>query len=154
MFKIIQEIHVEWGHCDPARIIFNPNYFVWVDAAMERLVRTAIPDLHAEDREANFGGIPLVANKGEFPASARFGDILQLTSELTRIGNSSLVFKHKFEVAGTTVAIIEETRVWTQRSKTDPEQLVSAPIPDTVKATLSEDRCIRYTITTEQTADA
>jgi len=149
MFKIIQEIHVEWGHCDPARIIFNPNYFVWADAAMERLVRTAHPQLHASPDQPDFGGLPLVANSGEFPASARFGDVMELASEIVRMGKSSLTFQHQFSVQATTVAIIEETRVWTVRHQDNPEQLAAAPIPDEVRSTLSQDRCVRFSIATE-----
>jgi 4-hydroxybenzoyl-CoA thioesterase len=30
---------VEFGDCDPAQIVFNPNYFRWMDAASLRFFR-------------------------------------------------------------------------------------------------------------------
>ena len=66
MLKIIQEIYVEWGHCDPARIVFNPNFYKWIDAAQDKLFITAYPDLHSLHKKIGFAGMPLVANESKF----------------------------------------------------------------------------------------
>jgi acyl-CoA thioesterase FadM len=41
MFGVKRDIHIEWGHCDPARIVFNPNFFVWMESGMDRLFSVA-----------------------------------------------------------------------------------------------------------------
>ena len=34
-------IRIEWGDCDPAGIVFYPQYFKWFDAAAAALVAAA-----------------------------------------------------------------------------------------------------------------
>ena len=31
------DIRVEWAHCDPATIVYNPHYFDWMDRGVHRL---------------------------------------------------------------------------------------------------------------------
>ena len=46
-------VSVEWGHCDPASIVFYPNFFTWMDqatrhrsevAAVRRRMEVSLPD--------------------------------------------------------------------------------------------------------------
>jgi hypothetical protein len=36
-----RERQVEWGDCDPARIVFNPRFFEWFDAQTALIFETA-----------------------------------------------------------------------------------------------------------------
>jgi len=35
------EFDVSWGDCDPARIVFYPRYFQWIDARSHKLMAAA-----------------------------------------------------------------------------------------------------------------
>jgi acyl-CoA thioesterase FadM len=35
-----RERRVEWGDCDPARIVFNPRFFEWFDAQTALIFET------------------------------------------------------------------------------------------------------------------
>ena len=37
MLKNLLSINVAWGHCDPANIVFYPNYFNWFDQSSHLL---------------------------------------------------------------------------------------------------------------------
>ena len=41
MLTATQRICVEWAHCDPAGIIFNPHYYIWMDSGTHALLQTA-----------------------------------------------------------------------------------------------------------------
>ena len=36
-----RRIRVDWGHCDPAGIVFYPNYFRWFDQCTSALFESA-----------------------------------------------------------------------------------------------------------------
>ena len=44
MFTATQRIRVEWAHCDPAGIIFNPHYYLWMDSGTHALLQAAGPE--------------------------------------------------------------------------------------------------------------
>jgi len=37
MLKYTLIIQISWGHCDPAKIVFYPNYFIWFDQSAHHL---------------------------------------------------------------------------------------------------------------------
>ena len=37
MLKYTLTIKISWGHCDPAKIVFYPNYFIWFDQSAHLL---------------------------------------------------------------------------------------------------------------------
>ena len=37
MLKYTLTIKISWGHCDPAKIVFYPNYFIWFDQSVHFL---------------------------------------------------------------------------------------------------------------------
>ena len=41
MLTANQRIRVEWAHCDPAGIIFNPHYYIWMDSGTHALLQAA-----------------------------------------------------------------------------------------------------------------
>ena len=59
-------VTVQWGDCDPARIVFYPNYFKWFDAAGWALLATLFPDKAALLERHGVVGFPIAE------ASARF----------------------------------------------------------------------------------
>lgn len=97
MLTAIQRFRVEWGHCDPAGIIFNPNYYIWMDSGTHALLQAAGYDLigntHNDDL---FRGCPLVASNMEFKRPLYFGDVTLLTSRVEKFGNTSFVVVHEF----------------------------------------------------------
>ncbi len=141
MLKIIQEIYVEWGHCDPARIVFNPNFYKWIDAAQDKLLVTAYPDLHTLHHKIGFAGTPLVSNKTEFIKPARYADLLQLHCQLTELGNSSFHIHHQFYKGEDLLVDCREIRVWTCRDSVEPEKLYASPIPAAVRDGLARPQC-------------
>jgi len=41
-----RERRVEWGDCDPARIVFNPRFFEWFDAQTALIFETIATAIH------------------------------------------------------------------------------------------------------------
>jgi 4-hydroxybenzoyl-CoA thioesterase len=138
MFEIIQAIRVEWCHCDPARIIYNPHYFFWMDIATGRLLEEAGFDvIRMIEADSSFRGVPLLNNRSTFHYPARAGDVLRLHTKVSRFGRTSFDVDHRFFLGPQPVAEGTEVRVWTRSHPEDPKRLKSSPLPDEVRAALS-----------------
>ena len=86
--KFTTQKRVRFHHCDPAGIVFYPQFFYLLHEVQEDfLAHIGFPE-HA--LIAGGTGVPIVDLKTEFLGMCRNGDELTMTLELTRIGNSSL----------------------------------------------------------------
>jgi len=126
---------IEWGQCDPAGIVFNSRFFEFFDWGTWTLFEAAL-GVKPPDLAVAFGiaGIPLVDAGARFLAPARFGDVVEMTSQVTAFRRSSFDVDHRLFVAGTVAVEGRETRVWAVRDPNDPSKMKSAPIPPDVTA--------------------
>ena len=157
MFTATQRIRVEWAHCDPAGIIFNPHYYRWMDSGTHALLQAAGFDLIGQTHSDKlFRGCPLVASNMTFRKPLYFGDVVVCSSQVERFGNTSFVVVHEFrrgdrrgELRGNLaqpVASGSEVRVWGYSDVDDPTILVARAMPDEVRAKLSVDKTIDVTV--------
>jgi 4-hydroxybenzoyl-CoA thioesterase len=149
MFTATQRIRVEWSHCDPAGIIFNPHYYIWMDSGTHAMLQAAGFDLIGQiENDKRFRGFPLVASNMSFHKPLYFGDITQCTSRVERFGHSSFVVVHEFRRNDQRdpVATGSETRVLGYSDADDPAKLVARPIPDEIKVLLSVDKTVDVSV--------
>lgn len=91
--KFITERQVRFHHCDPAGIVFYPQFFYLLHEVQEDfLAHIGFPE-HLLIRAGM--GIPIVDLKTEFLGICRHGDQLTLSLELTRIGNASIGMQYE-----------------------------------------------------------
>ncbi len=149
MFTATQRFRVEWAHCDPAGIIFNPNYYLWMDAGTHALIQAAGFDLIGNTHtDPLFRGCPLVASNMDFSRPLYFGDITELTSSVEKFGNTSFVVAHAFRKGDDPepVATGKEIRVWGYSDPDEPARLVAVRVPDEVRALLEADKSVDVTV--------
>jgi 4-hydroxybenzoyl-CoA thioesterase len=130
-----RQFTIEWGHCDPAGIVFNSRFFEFFDWGTWTLFEAAL-GVKPPDLAAAFGimGIPLVDASARFLAPARFGDVVELTSQVRAFRRSSFDVDHRLLVRGAVAVEGSETRVWAVRDPGDASKIKSQPIPDAVTA--------------------
>jgi 4-hydroxybenzoyl-CoA thioesterase len=138
-FRIFERfVEIEWGHCDPAGIVFYPRYFEMFDASTAHLIATAT-GLSKFDllRKHSAAGFPMVNTGAEFLRPAKYGDRVRIDSTVTRLGTSSFDIRHRL-FNGEELAIDAfEKRVWVQH--TDEGKIRAAPLPpELVSALRSE----------------
>jgi 4-hydroxybenzoyl-CoA thioesterase len=134
-------VRIEWGHCDPAGIVYYPRYFEMFDSATHGLFEAA--GWKKRDLLSAFAivGYPMVDTRAKFIAPSAFGDDIVIETRIAAFRNSSFDVEHKvFKPGGGGEELaIEawETRVWVGRHPDDPKRLKSRPIPRVVVARLS-----------------
>jgi 4-hydroxybenzoyl-CoA thioesterase len=126
---------IEWGHCDPAGIVFNARYFEFFDGNTWIMFERAL-GVKAQAWPEAYGafGIPLVDSGARFLAPARFGETVEIASQVSEFRRSSFDLVHTISVGGVTAVEGRETRVWVGRDPADPDKIKSKPIPPEVVA--------------------
>lgn len=134
-FIFRRQLTIEWGHCDPAGIVFNPRFFEFFDVSSWLLFEAALGVKRQEIASAfNILGIPLVDARANFLKPIKFGDRIEIASRVSEFRKSSFDVEHRLSVGSDLAVEGGETRVWTVRRKDDPDKLSSAAIPADVIA--------------------
>jgi 4-hydroxybenzoyl-CoA thioesterase len=130
-----RQFTIEWGHCDPAGIVFNARFFEFFDWGTWGLFERAL-GVKAHEWPQVYGvvGIPLVDSGARFISPARFGDLVEIASQVTAFRRSSFDLAHTIMVHGATAVEGRETRVWAGRDPADPDKIKSKPIPPEITA--------------------
>jgi 4-hydroxybenzoyl-CoA thioesterase len=79
---------IRFHHCDPAGIVFYPQYFYLLHETQEDfLAHIGYPE---HELIASGLGVPIVDLKTEFLGMCRYGDEIDISLNLTRLGNASI----------------------------------------------------------------
>jgi 4-hydroxybenzoyl-CoA thioesterase len=131
-----RSIRVDWGDCDPAGIVFYPNYFRWFDSCTTLLFESAglaMPMLYAK---YGLKGFPLLEARASFSGSSAFGDAMDCESEIVEWNAKTLRVRHRFLRDGTLLLEGFELRVCAVPHPDDPARIKAAPIPAEIREKL------------------
>ena len=138
MLSHSREVEIEFGDCDPAGIVYYPNYFRMFDASTAHLFEAALGEKKiAWTRRYGILGIPMVDTGAKFVKPSRYGDVVTITSTITGFKRSSFQVAHQLFNGGVLAIEATETRVWVGADPTDPQKLKSMAVPDEVIAAFS-----------------
>ena len=122
-------IHIEWGDCDPAGIVYYPRYLEYFDNCTSALFAHAGLPKHEMPKTHGIAGIPLVDLRVRFLVSSRFGEDVSVESSISEWRKSSFDVQHRLWKGDVLAVECFETRVWPVCSPEDPEKLQSKPVP-------------------------
>ena len=127
------QVTVQWGDCDPAGIVYFPNYFSYFDASTNALFLRALGfNKYEMIRKYDIVGIPLVDVSARFIVPSVFGEVVTIESSVAEIGRSSFRMLHRLLKDETLAVEGRETRVWVGRDPNNPDKLKGKPIPPEV----------------------
>jgi 4-hydroxybenzoyl-CoA thioesterase len=127
----IDRVRVAFGDCDPAGIVFFPNYFRWVDAASRQFFDACgVPSWRETEAACGIIGTPLVSTSADFSAPARYGDVLDVHTSISEWRGRSFVMEHTVLRGDTPICSVREVRIFAIRHPDDPARIkaVAAPL--------------------------
>ena len=130
--KISRMVH--FADCDPANIVFYPNFYQWFDRSTEMLFRSV--DLHWEKMMGTeldgeiFMGVPLVETSAKYKFPCRFGDTIEIESWIDSWSDKTFTVVHHVFNGGKLAREGREVRVWAIRDVDRPAGFRAVPIPD------------------------
>ena len=124
---------VEWGQCDPARIVWNPRFFELFDRGTWMLFQEVL-GVPRQNLAKHLGilSIPLVEAGAQFFAPLAFGDSAELISTITEFRRASFIVSHKIFKGGKLAVDGSETRVWAGHHPDDPSRMRATGIPSEI----------------------
>ena len=93
---VVFQVQVEFVDCDPARIVWFPNFFRWIDAASRHFfISCGVPPWHETAQTMGMIGTPLVDTHASFKKTASYGDVLQIHTSIAEWRSKSFVQSYR-----------------------------------------------------------
>ena len=122
---------VRFSDCDPAGIVFFPQYLVMLNGLVEQWFDEGLGIAYASLIGARRTGLPTVRLEVDFTAVSRHGDGLVLSTQLQQLGRSSLTLATECH-AGTELRLrARQVLVCTDLNNHRPQ-----PLPHDVRAAM------------------
>ncbi len=122
---------IRFSDCDPAGIVFFPQYFVMFNGLIEDWVTEGLGVSYAELIGPRRVGLPTVALQSAFRAISRHGDTVALSLQLERFGSCSIDLALQCRAGDEQRVSIRQTLVTTSL---DTHRAI--PLPDDLRAAL------------------
>ena len=88
--KFARAHRIRFSECDPAGIVFYPQYFILFNDLLEAWIDGLLPVGFVGYIEKHRFGLPTVRLESDFRAISRMGDDVTLGLEVVRLGGKSL----------------------------------------------------------------
>jgi acyl-CoA thioester hydrolase len=127
-FKLAHPLRVRWAEVDPQSIVFNAHYLAYFDVGVTEYWR-AIGCVYPEGFESM--GVDSFAVKAtlEYHASARYDDMLELCTRVSKLGRTSM--RVAFEIHRGSDHLVTGELIYVIA---DLKTRKPVPIPDALKA--------------------
>ena len=127
-------IQVEFGDCDPARIVWFPNFFRWIDAsARHYFISAGVPPWHETAAAWGIIGTPIVNTEARFVQTSSYGDQLDIHTCVTHWGRKSFTFSHRVLRGTELIMECTEVRLFAAAKEGKVPGITAMPIPDEVR---------------------
>ena len=133
--SIVKQYRVEvtFGDCDPAGIVFFPNFSRWMDAAsLHYFVQSGVPSWNQLLKTDGIIGTPLLEIHTRFVNSATFGEQLLIETSIEVWHSKAFVQKHRITRGEDLICEGEETRIFVIRNA-ETGRLKSIAVPQDIK---------------------
>ncbi|HVE49212.1 MAG TPA: acyl-CoA thioesterase [Casimicrobiaceae bacterium] len=128
-------VNVEFGDCDPAGIVFFPNFLRWIDSASRHyFVSCGVPSWTETEREQGIIGTPIVDVSARFLKPASYGDRLVIDTSIGEWRAKSFVMHHIVRRESDVLVEATEVRVFARRVEGDRYRIAAMPIPPFIRA--------------------
>jgi len=125
---------VMFGDCDPAGIVFFPNFSKWMDASsLNFFVKCGVPPWRELFKTTGIIGTPLVEIHTKFFKPATYGERLQVHTSVEEWRAKVLIQKHMVMRGEDILCEGRETRAICVRLPGE-DRIKAIPIPEDIKA--------------------
>ncbi len=128
----VREKRVRFHHCDPAGIVFYPQYFVMIHELMEDWFTEALGVDYAALVRDHGLGMPAVRVEAEFLAPNPLGDVIAFELSVAKLGASSMTIRVEGSARG---ALCVRASVVVAHSSLHPLKAVA--FPEALRASLA-----------------
>ncbi|WP_408596144.1 acyl-CoA thioesterase [Limnohabitans sp.] len=125
-------IRIRFSHCDPAGIVFYPQYLIMLNGVLEDWFTEGLGIAYDDLLGVRRVGTPTLRLECDFKAVSRMGDIVSLGLSVERMGQSSLTLNYVCQCHNKVRFLAHQVLVFT-----DLNTHRSMPIPNDVRAAIA-----------------
>ena len=131
-------VTVQFGDCDPAGIVFFPNFSRWMDAAsLSFFMQCGVPPWRELVKTRGIVGTPLLEINTRFIRAATYGETLEIATHVEEWRNKAFIQQHRVTRGDLLICEGREVRAFVMRDAADPDRLRAIPVPEDIKALCS-----------------
>jgi 4-hydroxybenzoyl-CoA thioesterase len=130
---------VEFGDCDPAGIVWFPNFFRWIDAASRHFfTECGVPRWAELEKTTGIIGTPLVSTTSNFLKTASYGDTLQVNCHIAEWRDKSFVQRYaivraRSDGADDVIMECDEVRIFATRRDDGKNGIRAVAVPADIR---------------------
>ena len=125
----VTSIRVAFGDCDPANIVYFPNFYRWFDQATHDLCEAAGYELTAVRRDRGWVGFPIAEAGARFLRPATINDHLRIETRIREWRPKMFLVEHRILREGDLLVEGWQTRFIGVRLPEQGGRLSALPLP-------------------------
>lgn len=137
----LHEVNIQFGDCDPAGIVFFPNFSRWMDAAsLSFFMQCGVPPWRELVKTRGIVGTPLLEINTRFLKAVTYGQKIVITTWIEEWRAKVFVQMHRVTRhaadGGADELVCEgrEIRAFVKRDADNPDRLRAIGVPDDIRA--------------------
>ena len=134
----IYRVDVQFGHCDPAGIVFFPNFARWMDeASLAFFMSCGLPPWRELAKTRGIVGTPVLEIHTRFVKTATYGETIEVHTSVEEWSRKTFRHRHVVKRGDTLLCEGTEVRAFVKRDPADPDRLRAMEVPEDIKAMCS-----------------
>jgi 4-hydroxybenzoyl-CoA thioesterase len=131
-------VAVQFGDCDPAGIVFFPNFSRWMDAAsLSFFMQCGVPPWRELVKTRGIVGTPLLEINTKFIKAVTYGETIAITTWVEEWREKVFVQMHRVMRGADLICEGREVRAFVKRDPDNPDRLRAMPVPDDIRTLCS-----------------
>ncbi|TBR72840.1 MAG: acyl-CoA thioesterase [Burkholderiaceae bacterium] len=131
----VYEVKVQFGDCDPAGIVFFPNFSKWMDASsLHFFMECGVPPWRELVKSTGIVGTPLLEIHTKFLRPATYGETLQIHTSVEEWRDKVFIQQHRVRRGDDLLCEGRETRAFVIHPPGAPDRIKAIPVPADIKA--------------------
>jgi 4-hydroxybenzoyl-CoA thioesterase len=134
----IHRVAVQFGDCDPAGIVFFPNFSRWMDeSSLAFFMACGVPPWRELVKTRGIIGTPLLEIHTRFKSPATYGETIEVHTSVESWAAKTFCQRHTIKRGNTLLCEGTEVRAFCIRDPADPDRIKAIPVPEDIKALCS-----------------
>ena len=131
----VYRVNVQFGDCDPAGIVFFPNFSRWMDeASLAFFMALGLPPWRELVKTRGIIGTPLLEIHTKFMRPATYGEAIEVHTCVEEWSAKTFRHRHVVKRGDTVLCEGTEVRAFCIRDPANPDRIKAIPVPEDIKA--------------------
>jgi 4-hydroxybenzoyl-CoA thioesterase len=132
---VVFEVQVQFGDCDPAGIVFFPNFSKWMDASsLNFFMQCGVLPWRELVKTTGIVGTPLLEIHTKFIRPATYGETIQIHTSVEEWRDKVFIHRHIVKRGNELLCEGTETRAFVIHPPGEPDRIKAIPVPSDIKA--------------------